>query len=116
MTKDPFNISKAQQAVLTPEQLRALDIRPTGVQEAVDLVFRRWGSLSRPMMDREQCGKVLAISLALGALFNENAEAEKDWMQTPRREFRSRPITMVNAGHIDAVLDLVMQECNPPTT
>lgn len=27
MTKDPFNISSAEQASLSPEQLRALDIR-----------------------------------------------------------------------------------------
>lgn len=34
MTKDPFNISKAQQAELSPEQLIALDIKP--------LVCDRW--------------------------------------------------------------------------
>jgi len=73
-------------------------------------LFQRWGAAAYPMMDKDQVAQLLSISIGLGALFNEDATAERHWMQTPHSAFRSRPITMLLAGHIDQVLDQVNKE------
>lgn len=78
--------------------------------DIVDHLFARWGTTVRPEMDREQLGKVLAISVGLGTIFNESADAERAWMQEPHQSLRTRPITAVLAGSIDEVLDLVNKE------
>ncbi|UEM16783.1 DUF2384 domain-containing protein [Bradyrhizobium barranii subsp. barranii] len=75
-------------------------------------LFQRWGASAYPAMDRDQVGKLLAISIGLGALFNEDAEAERNWMHAPHQVFRGRPLTKLLAGHIDQVLDQVNKERN----
>lgn len=80
------------------------------MDEAIANTFERWGLLQHPKLSQEETGKVLAISLGLGGLFNENAEAERDWMQTPHPAFKTRPVTMVLAGHFDEVLAQVEKE------
>jgi imidazoleglycerol phosphate synthase glutamine amidotransferase subunit HisH len=72
--------------------------------------FERWGVLQRPKLTREEVGKMMGISIGLGSLFNESVEAERDWMQTPHRAFKTRPITMVLAGRWDEVLAQVHHE------
>ena len=79
-------------------------------QEITDRIFDRWGVLSKPLLDKEQAAYVLAISLGLGAIFNESAEAERDWIQTPHRDLRTRPITAILAGSFREVLCLVERE------
>lgn len=79
--------------------------------EIVKSLFVRWGAHVVPaMIDREDAGKLLAISIGLGCIYNENAEAERMWMQTPHPKLRTRPITAVLAGSLDEVLNLVNQE------
>jgi len=80
------------------------------LDDMADQLFARWGATARPMLDREQLGKALAISIGLGTIFNEDAKAERTWMQTPHSALRTRPITAVLAGSLDEVLDLVNKE------
>jgi hypothetical protein len=75
-------------------------------------LFQRWGASAYPSMDKDQVGDLLAISIGLGALFNEDAAAEREWMQSQHSAFRTRPITMLLAGHIKQVLDQVNKERN----
>lgn len=77
-------------------------------------LFQRWGATAYPTMDQEQVGKLLGISIGLGSLFNEDATAERRWMQTPHAGLRgqSRPISRLLAGQIDEVAELVLRERN----
>lgn len=81
------------------------------MDDVVANTFRRWGLMQRPKLSREDAGKMLAISIGLGSLFNENEEAEREWMQTPHSALKTRPITAVLAGSFDEVLALVNKEC-----
>ena len=54
-------------------------------------VSRRWG-MTKAVADRtlvnDRCiSYALAISLGLGALFDEDAKAERAWMEAEREEF-----------------------------
>ncbi len=80
--------------------------------EAVANTFARWGSDKRPMFSPAEVGLMLSISLGLGALFDENAEAERQWMQSQHSALKTRPITAVLAGSLDEVLNLVNRERN----
>lgn len=82
----------------------------TFTDEIVELVFSRWGLLSRPVVSKEEAGKIIAISLGLGTLFNEDADAEQQWMHTPNQKLKTQPITAVLAGRSDEVLALVNKE------
>lgn len=77
-------------------------------------LFQRWGATAYPIMDKDQVTKLLAISIGLGAIFNEDPDAERHWMQSTHRSFRGgqRPITLLLAGHIDEVHEQVMRERN----
>jgi hypothetical protein len=75
-------------------------------------LFARWGASAYPTMDKDQVGKLLAISIGLGCLFNEDEAAEREWMHAPHQAFRGRPLTKLLAGHIDEVLDQVNKERN----
>jgi len=83
------------------------------MDEAMKTIFRRWGLYSvPPWLEPDQKAQILAISVGLGCLFNEDPEAEKDWMQRPMACFKSRPITIVLAGRMGEVLDRVNLERN----
>ena len=84
----------------------------TGIEDAVDNTFTRWGLTARPIMDRQQCAEVTAISLGLGALFNEDINAERLWMKQPRRELRGSASTAVLQGRTSEVLAIVNRERN----
>ena len=73
-------------------------------------LFERWGSGFRPLTDKADVGKLLAISIGLGALFNENEEAERQWMQTPHAALKTRPITVLYSEAYQEVLDQVNKE------
>lgn len=72
-----------------------------------DKIFKRWGCSDIPELNMDDFGKALCISLGLGAIFNEDAECELAWMQSHHNQFKTRPITMVYAGRLDEVLELV---------
>lgn len=82
------------------------------MQEVMDKIFQRWGHESAPPMQPHHYGEILSISIGLGSLFNESAEAERHWMQSQHSAFKTRPITMVFAGRIRDVLDQVNKERN----
>jgi len=87
-------------------------MKEAAIREIVANTFSRWGSYSRPELSEADVGKLLAISLGLGCLFNESIEAERKWMQTPNSVFKTRPLTMVLAGQFDPVLEQVEKERN----
>jgi hypothetical protein len=82
-------------------------------RELVENTFKRWGSDKRPEMSDEAIGQMMAITLGLGALFGENIETEREWMNTPNRKFKTRPITMVLAGSLKEVMQEVDRMRSP---
>lgn len=82
----------------------------SNTDEIADNVFARWGLSARPTMTKEEASMALAISLGLGALFDENIQAERHWLAQPRKELRGTARTAVLQGRFRAVLDLVEKE------
>lgn len=78
--------------------------------EIADKILARWGSQRRGLWSREGAGKLLAISLGLGALFDEDEQAECSWMWTHRDALGATPLQAVLDGRIDLVVNLVNQE------
>lgn len=79
------------------------------LDDIVSRIFERWGSNARPTLNEEHVGKLLAISIGLGTIFNENPIPERIWMQSQHPVLKTRPITAVLAGMYDDVLNLVNQ-------
>lgn len=79
----------------------------SGVDAALENTFARWGCSVCPQLDREDAGRVLAITIGLGALFNENAAAEKHWLRTRHQDLRAEPMTMILSGRVAEVLAVV---------
>lgn len=82
------------------------------MDKAMQTIFcDRWGLWAVPSgLTREQQGQVLAISIGLGCLFNEEPGAERHWMETPSNG--TTPIAMIFAGKYDEVLSKVNRERN----
>jgi len=76
----------------------------------VDSILARWGAMSSAPRSLADAGKLLGISLGLGAIFNEDQAAEKAWMNTYNERLGGVPIRQVLAGHIDDVLAQVDAE------
>ena len=62
----------------------------------------------------ERAGYVVAISLGLGALFNENIKAERAWLNQPRTRFSNRTaldhLLQGSMTNLLQVADLVAEE------
>lgn len=83
-------------------------------EQAMDTIFReRWGLWAAPAgVTDDRAMKVIAISVGLGCLFNEDRDAERRWMETPRNGWT--PLAMVFAGRFDDVMSMVDNERFPP--
>jgi len=70
--------------------------------------------LATPQDARDRAAHVLAISLGLGALFKENADAERKWLNLPHSKLNAKtPLAFMLEGrmvNIFTVLGLVEQE------
>jgi hypothetical protein len=73
-------------------------------------VWHRWEVWVPPELDKLGETKVLAISLGLGALFNESVEAEKVWMRHWHPALECSPLEAILLGDIDGVVALVNYE------
>jgi len=79
---------------------------------AIKYAFERWGLSPPDWLDEKQKIDIICINIGLECLFNEDPEAERNWMQTPMACFKSRPITVILAGRTGEVLDRVNFERN----
>lgn len=82
----------------------------TTYAEGTRLLFTRWGAKEWPSYDRSDYGHLWAISLGLGALFNEDAEAERKWMNTKHPSLDYTPLHAVLNGEVRRVSDVVLKE------
>jgi hypothetical protein len=63
------------------------------------LLLRQWLP-PRTQDVRDRIGYVLAISLGLGTLFNEDAEAELRWLNTEHPLLKTPPLHFMLRGHM----------------
>ena len=81
------------------------------IPDLAGIALNRWGDGGgHPNYSEQQLGEIMAISVGLGALFDENIEAERRWMQTIRVSLGCRPITAILRGDTAPVLALVNKE------
>ena len=72
-------------------------------------ILERWGFHS--LDDRSaQAPVLLAISLGLGSLFDENTDAERTWIGSFHPALQARPIDLILDGLDGDVLELVNKE------
>jgi uncharacterized protein (DUF2384 family) len=97
---------------LGPREQIALLGYGTNMSAGFDILRGFALGLSRDVKDR--AGYVLGISLGLGAVFNESAQAELDWLNTPHPKLNSRaPLAFMLEGrmaNLIAVASLVADE------
>ena len=80
--------------------------------DVVKAVYKRWGSKDHPSLEKDDAAKILAISVGLSCLFNENWKAEKRWMNSTHNGFEGTPFEAVKKGRIDDVLAFVNRTRN----
>lgn len=77
-------------------------------------LFWRWRHFSVELSKR--LALIYAISIGLGALFNEDSRAERDWLNMPREEFGGKTslqkMLSGNASDIKLVHRLMARERN----
>jgi hypothetical protein len=70
--------------------------------------------LATPQDARDRAGYLLAVSIGLGAIFNEQPDAERSWLTLPKSELNEKtPLDFMLEGRMEnilAVLRLVEQE------
>lgn len=95
-----WSLSKDEQEILLGGQVGALSL--TG----------RLSTVSRDMKDR--IGYVVAISLGLGILFDENIQSEKRWLRQPNKKLQGKsPLDYMLEGSMQNVFtinDIVERE------
>lgn len=85
------------------------------LQHIADATIARW-NLKRGKdhrdYTREEVGKILDISIGLGALFNEDVKAECAWMNSHSPKLGMTPVDAILNGKIDKVVILVRKARN----
>jgi uncharacterized protein (DUF2384 family) len=81
------------------------------------MIGKRWG-ISAPSLGAEggaHWNTLLAISVSLGCLFDDNEEAERRWMQMPRNDLDGKsPLSVIVSdppANADRVLGIVRHMC-----
>ncbi len=63
------------------------------------------GMMSCSLDVKDRIGYIIAISLGLGSLFDENAEAEVSWLRKPHRALGDRmPLAVMLEGHMAGLI------------
>jgi uncharacterized protein (DUF2384 family) len=71
---------------------------------------RRWRMI-KPIRWSDDVGMLLAISIGLGCLYNEDEDAERAWMSAPHPDLGgAQPVQAVMSGRAREVLDIVHKE------
>ena len=98
-------VQTCQRWRLDPNEQAILLGRPPGDALAMHLLDGRVRVLSRDTEDRG--GYVVAISLGLGSLFNENVESENEWLRQERNRLsRTTPLAHMLEGSMANLLDV----------
>ena len=99
-------VNTCQRWRLGQEEQVVLLGRQPGDSLVYHLFAGRIHSLSLDAEDR--AGYIVVISLALGALFDENIEAENDWLRQPRAGLEGKtPLEHMLGGSMVHLLDVV---------
>ena len=99
-------VNTCQRWRLSQDEQVVLLGRQPGDSLVYHLFAGRIHSLSLDAEDR--AGYIVVISLALGALFDENIEAENDWLRQPRAGLEDKtPLEHMLGGSMVHLLDVV---------
>jgi hypothetical protein len=83
------------------------------ITDAANKVYMRWGITARPVLtSKADVGRLLAISIGLGALFHEDRQAEMQWIKRTHPALRASPYHLILQGRFDEVLVVVNRERN----
>jgi Protein of unknown function (DUF2384) len=86
----------------------------TDMNEILVNTIKRWGKdWPSALFSHEDAVYIVSISLGLGALYDESAGVEREWMNMPHPSLGgSTPANCVFEGKAKAVLDVVNKERN----